>query len=600
MRSLRALNPYLWKYKLHLLSGIVFVMFSAWFGTLPAQVIRDVLDMVKDELQILQLVKGYKAHGYFYAFVRDTLLLSGATVLLFAILRGFFLFLTRQTLIVMSRRIEFDLKNDIFNHLQSLSTDFYRQYSTGDILARIGEDVSRVRMYIGPAIMYTASTVTMFIFVLATMFSVNVWLTLIVIIPLPILSISIYYVNITVNKRSEKVQEQLSNLSTFVQEHFSGIRIMKAFEREKSVNIRFSENAEEYKKRTLHLAKVNAFWLPVISLLIGISTLFTVWIGGIWVIQQKITLGNIAEFVLYVSMLTWPIASLGWVTSLVQRAAASQTRINELMNIKPSVVNKNSSQSLIQGKITLKNVSFGYTDNQFVLKNISLEIPKGTSLGIMGAVGSGKSTLAQLLVRMYDIKQGQILIDDVPVQELNLNSLRQQIGYVPQDVFLFSDTIYNNIAFGKIDATEQEVMAVAQKAAILKDIEHFPDGIQTVIGERGITLSGGQKQRISLARAIIKSPPILILDDCLSAVDTHTENEILSHLAEVKQNKTTIIISHRISSVKDCDNIIILKDGKIAEQGSHEALLALGGEYARLYEEQTTAISSVTESTVEI
>lgn len=592
MRSLRALNPYLWKYKLHLISGIVFVMFSAWFGTLPAQVIRDVLDMVKEELHILQIIKEYDAYSYFYTFVWDTLLLSGTVILSFAVLRGFFLFLTRQTLIVMSRRIEFDLKNDIFNHLQSLSTDFYRKYSTGDILARIGEDVSRVRMYIGPAIMYTASTVTMFVFVLATMFSVNIWLTLIVIIPLPVLSISIYYVNIAVNKRSEKVQEQLSTLSTFVQEHFSGIRIMKAFEREQSVNARFAENAEEYKKRSLHLAKVNAFWLPVISLLIGISTLFTVWIGGIWVIQQKITLGNIAEFVLYVSMLTWPIASLGWVTSLVQRAAASQARINELMNIQPSIVNKNPNESKIEGKISLKNVSFGYTDEQPVLKNISLEIPKGSSLGIMGAVGSGKSTLAQLLVRMYDVKQGKILIDNIPIDAHNLNSLRQQIGYVPQDVFLFSDTIYNNIAFGKIDATEQEVLAVAQKAAILKDIQHFPDGIHTVIGERGITLSGGQKQRISLARAIIKNPPILILDDCLSAVDTHTENEILSHLAEIKQDKTTIIISHRVSSVKDCDNIIILKDGKIAEQGSHETLLALGGEYAKLYEEQTATVST--------
>jgi ATP-binding cassette subfamily B protein len=593
MHSLRALNPYLWKYKTHLFSGILFVMFSAWFGTLPAQVIRDVLDMVKDELQILQIIKGYNAHAYFYSFVRDTLLLAGATVLLFAILRGFFLFLTRQTLIVMSRRIEFDLKNDIFNHLQSLSTDFYRKYSTGDILARIGEDVSRVRMYIGPAIMYTASTVTMFVFVLATMFSVNVWLTLIVIIPLPILSVSIYFVNITVNKRSERVQAQLSALSTFVQEHFSGIRIMKAFEREQSVNTQFYEKAEEYKKRSLHLAKVNAFWLPVISLLIGISTLFTVWIGGIWVIKQKITLGNIAEFVLYVGMLTWPIASLGWVTSLIQRAAASQTRINELMNIQPSVVNKNPNSTKIQGKISLKNVSFGYNEGQKVLNNISLEIPKGTSLGIMGAVGTGKSTLAQLLVRMYDIQEGQILIDDIPIEEHNLNSLRQQTGYVPQDVFLFSDTIYNNIAFGKIDATEQEVNEVAQKAAILKDIQHFPDGIQTVIGERGITLSGGQKQRISLARAIIKNPPILILDDCLSAVDTHTENEILTHLAEVKQNKTTIIISHRISSIKDCDNIIILKDGQIAEQGSHEVLLNLNGEYAKLYEEQTATTSAV-------
>lgn len=593
MRSLRALNRYLWKYKLHLLSGIFFVIVSAWFGTLPAQVIRDVLDIIKDELQILQMIKGYSAQHYFYAFVRDTLLLSGATILLFAVLRGFFLFLTRQTLIVMSRRIEFDLKNDIFQHLQSLSTDFYRKYSTGDILARIGEDVSRVRMYIGPAIMYTASTVTMFVFVLATMFSVNVWLTLIVIAPLPILSISIYYVNITVNKRSEKVQEQLSTLSTFVQEHFSGIRIMKAFERENSVNTRFAQNADEYKKRSLHLAKVNAFWLPVISLLIGMSTLFTVWIGGMWVIQQKITIGNIAEFVLYVNMLTWPIASLGWVTSLVQRAAASQTRINELMNIQPSIVNKNPNESKIQGKITFKNVSFGYTDEQLVLKNISLEIPKSSSLGIMGAVGSGKSTLAQLLVRMYDVKQGQILIDDIPIQELNLNHLRQQIGYVPQDVFLFSDTIYNNIAFGKIDATEPEIHSVAEKAAILKDIKHFPDGMQTLIGERGIMLSGGQKQRIALARAILKNPPILILDDCLSAVDTHTENEILSHLAEVKQNKTTLIISHRVSSIKDCDTIIVLKNGEIVEKGSHETLLALGGEYAKIYEEQTATASTV-------
>lgn len=593
MRSLRALNPYLWKYKKHLISGIIFVMFSAWFGTLPPQVIRNVLDMVKDELQMLQLVKGYKTYDYFYSFIRDTLVLSGGIILSFAILRGFFLFLTRQTLIVMSRRIEFDLKNDIYNHLQSLSTDFYRKYSTGDILARIGEDVSRVRMYLGPAIMYTASTLTMFLFVLVTMFSVNVWLTLIVIIPLPILSVSIYYVNTAVNKRSEKVQEQLSTLSTFVQEHFSGIRVMKAFEREKVINEQFYENAEQYKNRYLYLAKVNAFWLPVISLLIGMSTLFTVWIGGIWVIQQKITLGNIAEFVLYVGMLTWPIASLGWVTSLMQRAAASQTRINALMDLKPSVINKSLEIRPIQGKITFKNVSFGYNDHQKVLQNIHLEIPQGTSLGIMGVVGSGKTTLAQLIVRMYDIQEGQILIDDIPVNEHNLNHLRQQIGYVPQDVFLFSDTIYNNIAFGKLDATEQEVLAAAEKSAVLKDIQHFPDGIQTLIGERGITLSGGQKQRISLARAIIKNPPILILDDCLSAVDTHTENEILAHLAEVKQNKTTIVISHRVSSIKDCDNIIILKDGKIIEQGSHEKLLSLNGEYAKLYEEQTVSTNIV-------
>ncbi|MDW8303030.1 MAG: ABC transporter ATP-binding protein, partial [Bacteroidia bacterium] len=495
----------------------------------------------------------------------------------------------RQTLIVMSRRIEFDLKNDIFNHLQSLSTDFYRKYSTGDILARIGEDVSRVRMYLGPAIMYTASTVTMFVFVLATMLSVNVWLTLIVIIPLPILSISIYYVNTSVNKRSERVQNQLSTLSTFVQEHFSGIRIMKAFEREKSVNEQFYLHADEYKKRNLSLAKVNAFWLPVISLLIGMSTLFTVWIGGIWVVKQKITIGNIAEFVLYVSMLTWPITSLGWVTSLVQRAAASQTRINELMAIKPSIVNHYpEKQYTIQGKITFENVSFSYHQGQEVLKNITLSIPKGSSLGIMGSVGSGKTTLAHLLVRMYEPTQGRILIDDIPIQTHNLSILRQQIGYVPQDVFLFSDTIYNNIAFGKMDATQEEVLDAARKAAILKDIEHFPDGIHTLIGERGITLSGGQKQRISLARAILKNPSILILDDCLSAVDTHTESEILSHLAAVKQNKTTIIISHRVSSIKDCDYIIILKDGQIIEQGTHSTLLALGGEYAKLYEEQTS------------
>ncbi|SFO14600.1 ATP-binding cassette, subfamily B [Algoriphagus ornithinivorans] len=594
MKPLWRLNKYLYKYKGLLLLGILFTVISNIFVIIPAQLVRLAIDYVVESAVIFKPLDlgglGDIASENFLKFV----LVFGVLILVMALLRGFFLFLIRQTIIIMSRRIEYDMKNEIFKKYQNLSLSFYRKNSTGDLMARITEDVSRVRMYLGPAIMYGLNLLILFPLVISYMIMVNPELTLYSLLPLPVLSISIYFVNNLINERSEKIQRSLSNLSTFTQEAFSGIRVLKAFVRENDSVRDFSDASEEYKVKSIRLTRVNALFFPLIMALVGISTIITVYIGGLQVINGDIGYGVIAEFILYVNMLTWPVTSLGWVTSIVQRAAASQTRINEFLDEENNIISTEDAKDEIHGTIEMKDLSFVYPDSGVkALDQVSFSIQSGQTLGIIGTTGSGKSTIANLLMRMYDPAKGQILIDGKPIESFDISHLRKNIGYVPQDVFLFSDTIGNNIAFG-LDHTEKDIIEQAAKDAdVYKNIVDFPKGFETMLGERGITLSGGQKQRVSIARAIAKEPKILILDDCLSAVDTKTENVILNALKKIMKNRTSVIISHRVSSAKLADQIIVLDDGKIIERGNHQSLMEQKGVYAELYEKQTQAGESV-------
>jgi ATP-binding cassette subfamily B multidrug efflux pump len=587
MKSLKELNKYILRYKWRLFSGVFFITISNIFAIFPAQVIRHAFDLVKESVHLHSIYEGLAFQKEMYESITTSLLFYGGLVLLFSILKGLFMFFMRQTIIVMSRMIEYDLKNDIYAQYQKLDTSFYKKNNTGDLMNRISEDVSKVRMYIGPAIMYTFNLTVLFILVITTMISVNPKLTLYVVLPLPILSISIYYVSTIINKKSEKVQQQLSALSTFTQESFSGIRILKAYNRELDAESKFTSVCEDYKKVNLNLVKVNAVFHPMMILLIGLSTIITIYIGGQLAINGEITTGNIAEFVIYVNMLTWPVAAVGWVTSLIQRAAASQKRINEFLNATPDIINPTEDSFDIKGEVSFKNVSFTYSDSGIeALKNISFNIPKGETIAILGRTGSGKSTLASLITRQYDVTSGEISIDNKDIRTVNLNDLRSEIGYVPQEVFLFSDTIKNNIAFGQSDIDFSVIKQAASDADILENINEFKTKFDTKVGERGITLSGGQKQRISIARAIIKEPKILIFDDCLSAIDTETEERIINNLKRIMVNKTTIIISHRVSSVKHANNIIILDDGNITETGNHKELIDKKGVYYDLYNKQ--------------
>ena len=589
MKSLKYLNKYFIKYRWRFLLGILFVTVSNIFGIFPAQIIRAAFDSVEEMIDTYRLYDGTTLQENFYGQIATTALFFGGLILAMALLKGFFLFLTRQTIIVMSRLIEYDLKNEVYAHYQDLNLAFYKRNRTGDLMNRISEDVSRVRMYLGPAIMYTINLVVLFILVIVTMLSVNTELTLYVLLPLPLLSITIYYVSNIINKKSERVQQQLSTLSAFVQEAFSGIRVIKAYNRTQVMEDDFRKESDEYKNRSLGLVKVNALFHPIMILLIGLSTILTVYIGGQLTIAGEITTGNIAEFVIYVNMLTWPVAALGWVTSLVQRAAASQERINEFLKTKPEIVNLVEEETPIYGNIAFRNVSFTYPDSGLkALNGIDLEVKQGKSLAIIGRTGSGKSTIANLICRLYDTDSGSVEIDGKDIRDVNLNSLRRGIGYVPQEVFLFSDSISNNISFGERvnDSDRSVIEQAAQDAVIYSNIMEFPEGFDTKVGERGITLSGGQKQRISIARAIIKSPNILIFDDCLSAVDTETEEKIITNLKRIMRDKTTIIISHRVSSVKHCDHVIVLDEGQIVEEGDHAQLIDQKGIYFDLYQKQ--------------
>ncbi|PKV67119.1 ABC transporter ATP-binding protein [Pontibacter ramchanderi] len=593
MKSLRYLNKYLFKYKYRLLWGVVFIIISNFFQILPAQVVRHAFNLIKEGINLHNLFEGMAQQEAVYDTFASSILVYGVIILVMALLRGLFLFFVRQTIIVMSRLIENDLKNEIYEHYQSLPLSFYRKNNTGDLMSRISEDVSRVRMYLGPAIMYGINLIILFLMVIPYMLSVNVKLTLYTLIPLPILAISIYYVNNIIERKSDEIQRSLSGITTFVQEAFSGIRVLKSFVREDDSHNNFTRASNNYKDKSLDLNFVNSLFFPLVLFLVGLSTIITVYIGGQEVINGSITAGNIAEFIIYVNMLTWPVTSLGWTASLVQRAAASQARINEFLNTKTDIISRENISRQIQGDIVFENVDFVYPDTGIhALKNVSFDIKHGETLAVIGNTGSGKSTIANLLPRMYDVTGGRILIDGVDVRDYNLESLRSQIGYVPQDVFLFSDSIRNNIGFGLPSITEEQMVQSAKDADVYENIMRFPEQFETKLGERGITLSGGQKQRVSIARALVREPSILILDDSLSAVDTKTENAILNSLRRIMANRTSIIISHRVSSVKLADKILVLEDGEIVQHGTHEELIQQQGLYKVLYERQLQAEDS--------
>jgi ATP-binding cassette subfamily B protein len=588
MKELKYLNKYLLKYKWHLIFGTVFVIISNVFQIVPAQLVRHSIDLVIDNVQVYRSLQKTNLQETFYKEFAYGILVYAALIMVMALLRGLFLYFVRQTLIVMSRLVEFDLKNEIFEHYQTLPLSFYRKNNTGDLMNRISEDVGRVRMYLGPSIMYGLTLFTLCAMLIPVMFAISPKLTWYALIPLPLLSVSIFFVNDRVEKRSEQIQKSQSKLSTFVQEAFSGIRVLKSYNREAESFRKFDIENSAYRKQSLKLTKVQSLFFPLITALIGLSTILTVYAGSTEVINGNLTIGHIAEFIIYVNMLTWPVTSLGWTTSLVKRAEASQKRINEFLSTKTDIISEKNITHEIEGKIEFRDVSFIYPETGIkALKNVSFCINPNESLAIIGTTGSGKSTVSNLISRLYDVTGGEIQIDNTPISHYNLTSLRSQIGYVPQDVFLFSNTIFNNIGFGIKNPDENKVIQAAKDADVYDNIMSFPNEFNTRVGERGITLSGGQKQRVSIARAIVREPKILMLDDALSAVDTKTENNILNSMKRIMKGRTTIIISHRVSSAKLANKIIVLVDGTKVEEGTHDALIEQNGFYKELYEKQT-------------
>lgn len=590
MRALGHLNKYFWKYKWHLFLGIFFTFCSNFFGVVPAQLVRYALDLVTETIDVYFLFKGFPIQSVFYEVFASTLFYYGGLIVLMAFIKGVFLFLIRQTLIVMSRHIEYEMKNEIYAHYQTLPLSFYRKQNTGDLMARISEDVSKVRMYVGPSMMYGFNLITVFALVIYYMAQVNVTLMWYVLLPLPILSISIYYVNSIVMKKSEEIQAGLSSISTLAQEAFSGIRVLKSFVREYHSGQQFASASANYRKRSLDLVKVDSLFTPLISLLVGFSTLLVVYIGSKEVMAGEITVGNITEFIMYVFMLTWPVTALGWTSSQIQRAAASQKRINEFLQARSELELGQQISKPISGNWEFKNVSFTYPgSDREILNQLTFEIESGDSVALLGTTGSGKSSLAQLLARFYDPSHGDILLDGVSLKNWDIKHVRQSLAYVPQDVFLFSTTIAENISFGQDGMSNEQIEHAAKMADVYENIMEFPDQFDTILGERGVTLSGGQKQRVSIARALAKNPTMLILDDCLSAVDTHTEHKILNNLKKIMVGKTSLIISHRVSSAKLAKRIMVLKDGQIVETGSHLQLMKRKGYYYELYQNQLNA-----------
>lgn len=586
MKELAYLNKYFYKYRWQVIPGVLFVIISNYFGILPAKVIREAFDLVKENIDLYRLYDGFERQDLVYSVFGSSLLFFGLVVLVLALLRGIFLFFMRQTLILTSRHIEYDLKNEIYAHYQALDFAFFRKNNTGDMMNRATEDVNQVRNYLGPAIMYAINTVVLSIMIIYAMYDVNAKLATYSLLPIPILSAIILFVNKIMNVRSERIQRQLSTLSSFVQETFSGIRVIKSYSREEEKMKVFAEESNFYNKVSLDLVRVQAIFFPLIVFLVGFSTIITVYVGGIEVNNGTITAGNIAEFIIYVNQLTFPALALAWVTSLFQRAAASQKRINEFLKTKPEVLNGTLDIPL-SGEIAVQNLSFTYPETGIkAIDNISFSIAKGKTLAIIGRTGSGKSTLVNLLLRMYDADAGSIKYDAQAIETLKTSSLRQQIGFVPQQVFLFSDSIANNIAFGLDELHMDKIEQAAKDAAVYDNIMGFEHGFKTAVGERGITLSGGQKQRVSIARALVKDPQILIFDDCLSAVDTKTEEEILNNLGRIMKDKTTVFVAHRVSTIKNADHILVLDKGQIIEQGTHEELIRHAGEYYQLHEQQ--------------
>ena len=585
MKELLYLNKYFIKYKYRFILGIVFTIVAQIFSLFTPKLISQCFDVIEDFFKLPEISR--KSESIINAH-EDQLINNILLIIAASLISGILTFLMRQTLIVMSRHVEFDLKNEIFKQYENLSQNFYKKNRTGDLMNRISEDVSKVRMYVGPAVMYTINTVIRFAIVIIFMYRVSPLLTLYTILPLPILSYAIFKLSTEINIRSTTFQQYLSKVSSFTQEIFSGVRVIKAYSLENQHQDNMHSLALESKSKSLDLAKVQSLFGPLMLALIGISNLVVIYFGGLMYIDGSIkSIGTIAEFILYVNMLTWPVASLGWVSSMVQEAEASQKRLNEFLKIKPEIKNNNPEKSIIEGAISFEDVTYTYEDtNITALKNITFTVNKGETLAILGKTGSGKSTILSLISRMYDVTDGAIKIDQKEISRLNLFDLRNSIGIVPQDAFLFSDSIKNNIRFGKEDAEIEEVMAAAKNAVVHDNIMGFNKQYDTILGERGITLSGGQKQRVSIARAIIKNPPVLLFDDCLSAVDTETEEAILNNLNIISKDKTTIIVSHRVSSAKNADKIIILEDGKIIQQGSHNQLINQEGYYASLYLKQ--------------
>jgi len=585
--ALSHLNKYLLEYKYYLLSGVVFVFLNNLFGSYQGPVIRETINYLEQSLPLLKQASGAEKDVLESAFTRQIMYLV-LQILGLTVFSGIFLYFQRKIIIGTSRRIEYDLKNEIYNHYQQLPVSFYKRNNTGDIMNRISEDVNQVRNYLGPAIMYGINLVAIFIVTVPIMVSVNLELTLYTLIPLPFLVISIYTVQNIITKHSEEIQRSMSNLSSLVQETFSGIRVVKSFGRELSMTDQFDHQSNEYKLKSIRLTQINALFFPLMVFLIGASIIFIVWIGGKQVIANEgVTNGNIAEFIFYLNKLAWPVTSLGWITVMIKRAEVSQKRINEFLKEKNTLEQGEEISKEILGDIEFKHVSFTYPDTGIVsARNISFQVKPGQTLAVIGNTGSGKSTVASLLCRLYDVSSGEISIDGVKIRDYNLQYLRSQIGFVPQDVFLFSDTIRNNIAFGFDNVTEEQIIEAAKFSDLYTSIQHFPNGLDTILGERGITLSGGQKQRLSLARAFIRNPRIFILDDCLSAVDTKTEDTILTNLKNVLGDRSTIIISHRVSSVKLADTIIVLEDGEIAQNGSHDDLIQEEGIYRSIYLKQ--------------
>ncbi|MEO6905916.1 MAG: ABC transporter ATP-binding protein [Ginsengibacter sp.] len=601
MKQLKSLNKYFWKYRWLFFLGIIFTVLSNYFRILAPQVTKYVLNTVEISLtHKAKLVS--KAATHYDPLVRvflqqlqsndasykSKILYSGIILLVLALISGLFMFLMRQTIIVMSRHIEFEQKNEIFKHYQQLDTHFYKTHNTGDLMSRISEDVSRVRSYVGPAIMYLINLAATIGFSVTYMLNENKELTLYVLAPLPLLAFTIYYVNTIINRKADKIQSLLSDLTTNAQESYSGIRVIKSFVQEKAMRGFFERNSEDYRTHSISLAKTEAIYFPFMGLMIGLSTLLTIMIGGIYVINGSISIGVIGEFIMYVLLLTFPVSAIGWTASMIQRAATSQRRINEFLHTSPSIQNeKNAREIILKGNIQFSHVDFVYPHTGIhAIKNFSLNIIKGEKVAIIGKTGSGKSTIAQLMLRMYDPQSGNISYDGVNIKNIDLKTLRSQISYVPQDVFLFSDSVENNIGFPLKNPPKVKVVMAAKNAVVANEIETFPGKYDTLIGERGVTLSGGQKQRISIARALIKDHEITVFDDCLSAVDAKTENEIIAHLYQYLHKKTAIIITHRIFSLFSFDKIILLEDGTIAEQGTHQSLLAQNGLYAEMYRHQ--------------
>jgi ATP-binding cassette subfamily B protein len=609
MHALARLNSYYWKYKHLFIPGLLCAVASSSFAIIVPMVVRQAIDSIPRFVSTYRVFSNTPVHQYLYADFFWSLVVFGLIIVMLSVLSGVFSFLMRQTVVVASRHIEFDLRNRLFDHLQHLSFDFYVRRNTGDIITRATSDIEQVRRYIGPAIMYTTRALVIIVTAMTVMFIISPRLTWYALIPMPLLAGSVFLVARMVHSRSDALQDQYSTLTSRVQESLSGIRVMKAYAREKMEAEAFDAESDAYRERSLDLALVEAAWRPVFLVLVGLSTIIVVWMGGRLVIDGTITLGNIAEYIIYVALMTWPVASMGFVITMVQRAAASMNRLSNILDTEPSIVDRHPDETVsLEGEIRFEDVGFRYdvqhpadgderTDGArdvsdgaaeagWALRHLSFEVSAGSTLAVVGRTGSGKTTLVELIPRLLDATEGRILVDGVDIRDLSLSGLRANIGYVPQDVFLFSDTIANNISFGRMDADEKDIRRAAAEADLLENVEEFREGFETYVGERGITLSGGQKQRTSIARALIRNPRILILDDALSAVDVNTERTILGHLRKHFGKRTIIIVSHRVSAVQDADHILVLDEGRVIERGDHESLLEQGGFYASLYEKQ--------------